>query len=127
LSGFVRFVRHWSRRYLLAFSGTEPEAIASLARIFIFNGNGIVDSFQLWKPSVEAFLNQPGRTLVTGMDVARSVGRSYASMAREDWATLAAVVIACGWRKAKVDGVPVCQAPSAQPQLALSDSANAFN
>jgi hypothetical protein len=69
----------------------------------------IVDSFSLWKPSVEAFLNQPGRTFATGMDVARSVGRSYATMTRDDWATLAAVVIACGWRKAKVDGVSVWQ------------------
>ena len=71
-----------------------------------------MDLFQLWKPSVEAFLNQPGRTLVTGMDVARSVGRSYASMTRDDWRTLAAVVIACGWRKAKVDGLPCWQAPA---------------
>jgi hypothetical protein len=66
-----------------------------------------VDSFTLWKPSVEAFLNQPGRKFCTGMDIARSVGRSYATMTRDDWATLAAVV--------KIDGVQVWQ-----PARALS-------
>src|SRR5277367_5538762 len=53
------------------------------------------------------------------MDVARSVGRSYATMGRDDWATLAAVVIACGWRKAKIDGVPVLAAgrPASRPAI----------
>ena len=66
-----------------------------------------------WRPRVAAYLE--GRTLATGMDVARSVGRTYSAMTRDDWATLAAVVIACGWRKAKVDGVPVWKAPAAAP------------
>jgi hypothetical protein len=71
------------------------------------HGLFIVDSFQLWKPTVGAFLNQPGRTLATGMDVARAIGRSYVTMTADDWRTLARVVLACGWRKAKVDGVQV--------------------
>jgi hypothetical protein len=75
-----------------------------------------VDLASLWRPSVAAYLE--GRTFATGTDVARAVGRSYASMSVADWRTLAAVVISCGWRKAKVDGVQVWQAP-AEPQLSL--------
>ncbi len=66
-----------------------------------------MDLFELWRPTVARFLE--GKDIATGMDVARSVGRSYATMAREDWRTLARVVLACGWRKAKVDGLQVWQ------------------
>jgi hypothetical protein len=65
-----------------------------------------MDSFALWKPSVEAFLNQPGRTLATGMDVARACGKTYQTMRIEDWRTIAALVKACGRKRAKVDGIP---------------------
>ena len=75
-----------------------------------------MDSFQLWKPSVEAFLNQPGRTLVTGMELARSVGRSnYLDMSVADWRLLARLAIECGFRSVKREGVAVWQrAPAAR-------------
>lgn len=66
-----------------------------------------MDSFDDWRPAVAAYLS--GRTFATGTDVARSVGRSYATMTGDDWRTLARVVLSCGWRKAKVDGVQVWQ------------------
>jgi hypothetical protein len=68
-----------------------------------------VTTYELWRPSVAAYLNERGRKFVTGTDIARACGKTYETMTRDDWATLAAVVIACGWRKAKVDGVPVWQ------------------
>jgi hypothetical protein len=49
----------------------------------------IVNLASLWRPSVAAYLSAPGRTLVTGMDLARSVGRSnYVDMSFADWRLL---------------------------------------
>jgi hypothetical protein len=70
--------------------------------------------YDLWKPSVEACLNQPGRTIVTGMELARSVGRSnYADVSVADWRLLAKLAIECGYRSVRLDGVQVWQRASA--------------
>jgi hypothetical protein len=84
---------------------TERRAKAS----YFPNGIIVVNLHQLWRPTVAAYLSAPGRTFVAGMDVARSVGRSYVTMTGTDWRTLARVVIACGWKSRKVDGVQVWQ------------------
>jgi hypothetical protein len=61
-------------------------------------------------PSVAEYLSQPGREVVTGMDLARAVGRSnYADMSVADWRLLARLAIECGWKSRKVDGVQVWQ------------------
>jgi hypothetical protein len=44
------------------------------------------------------------------MELARAVGRSnYVDVGVADWRLLAKLAIECGWRKAKVDAVPVWQ------------------
>jgi len=60
-----------------------------------------VDLATLWKPSVEDFLNQPGRTFATGMDIARACGRTYESMDIHGWRTIAKLVKESGWRSGK--------------------------
>ena len=42
-------------------------------------------------------------------------------MDRDGWATIAAVVKSLGWRKAKVDGVPCWQAPSATDRAFMAN------
>jgi hypothetical protein len=111
---------------------TAPEIIASLARLshhqHSLNGFSIVDLHTLWRPTVAAYLSAPGRTLCTGMELARAVGRSnYADMSVADWRILSRIVLSLGWKSRKVAGGNVWVAPCAQSQLALSDSANAFS
>jgi hypothetical protein len=66
-----------------------------------------MESIDDWRPRVAAYLS--ARTLATGTDVARAIGRSYASKSTADWRRLAGTVIACGWKSQKVDGVQVWQ------------------
>jgi hypothetical protein len=69
-----------------------------------------VDPHELWRPSVAAYLSAPGRKVVIGMELARSVGRSnYVDMGVADWRLLAKLAIECGWRSVKRDRVQVWQ------------------
>jgi hypothetical protein len=68
-----------------------------------------VDLPTLWRPSVTAYLAAPGRDVVTGMELARAVGRSYATMNVSDWRLLAKLAIECGFRSVKRDRVQVWQ------------------
>ena len=76
-----------------------------------------MNQFDLWRPSVAKHLE--GKNIVFGGELAKACGRTYSTMDRDGWATFAAVIKSLGWRKAKVDGIPVWEAPSAQPQLSL--------
>jgi hypothetical protein len=69
-----------------------------------------VDLYELWQPSVTAYLAAPGRDVVTGMELARACGRSsYTSLSVADWRLLAKLAIECGWRSVKRDGVQLWQ------------------
>jgi hypothetical protein len=80
-----------------------------------------VNLYELWRPSVTACLNEPGRKFCTGMELARAVGRSnYVDISVDDWRLLAKLAIECGWRSVKRDGAQVWAPASAAPQLARS-------
>ena len=50
---------------------------------------------------------RPGRTLVTGSELARAVGRSWSTMDLAGWRLLAKLAIESGWRSVKRGGVSV--------------------
>lgn len=76
-----------------------------------------MNQFDLFRPSVAKHIE--GKDIVFGGELAKAIGRSYSTMDRSAWATIAAVVASLGWRKTKVEGVPCWQAPEAAPQLSL--------
>jgi hypothetical protein len=63
-----------------------------------------------WRVPVRDFLAD--KDLVFGAQVAKAVGRSYASMSPSDWHRLAACVIAAGFKSTKISkGVSVWVRP----------------
>jgi hypothetical protein len=74
-----------------------------------------MDLHQLWRPSVTAYLAAPGRDVVTGMELARAVGRSnYLDVSIADWRLLAKLAIECGFRSVKRDRLQVWQRGNTQ-------------
>jgi hypothetical protein len=90
-----------------------PEIIASLARPYspstFINRIIFVDFFELARPGVAAYLE--GREIATGTEVARAIGRSYSTMTPDSWRALARVVLSCGWKSKRIEGLPVWVAP----------------
>jgi hypothetical protein len=70
-----------------------------------------MDLFELWRPSVAAYLAAHGCEIVTGTELARAVGRSYATMRLQDWRTLARVALSCGAKSRNVGGSKVWVSP----------------
>ena len=77
-----------------------------------------MNSFETYRPTVAKFLE--GRTLATGMDVARAIGReSYASVTIADWRGIAWLMSQLGWKSRRREGVKVWTRAEPQSQLAL--------
>jgi hypothetical protein len=94
---------------------TAPDNANRLARIFVITFTQrifIVDSFDDWPQRIAAYLH--GRTQAFGMDIVRgALGLRYGDMDVPAWRRVAAGVMAAGWRKGRLEGVPCWIAPAA--------------
>lgn len=106
-AGQPRFV---GRACISRASGPEHRARTQnpLARIFVITFTQrifIVNSFDDWPQRIAAYLH--GRTQAFGMDIVRgALGLRYDQMDTPAWRRVAAAVMAAGWRKGRLEGVP---------------------